>query len=402
MSTAITKNDFAGLGIYATCILLASLPLFPNPLALPAILKLSIAAVLASAAMAAYRLTGLADYIKDPDGAFGQACLGILICSGLYSLLAVDPQPGIIFMAFLLWTAAGLLNMISSKVAGLFCLSLLIFMNTFADRLALPMDSDRYANTMFMLLAMALMAAFMCWRARNYTHVRRERKHLKGEFVQKTEQLKDAEARIHAMTVRDMDTIALKYPYFKEVLRKQKLHADQEDEAFCIGLIEIDHFASLQERCGEGAAKQLAREFAERTTNLIEDMDFLPYQGDSYVPLGRVGDSLFGLLLPGANLQAGARCVEQLHKAKEFHDIPTKAGPVTLTLTIGLTEYTAGADVDELMKQLSVELERARLSHADLHNTIDKPKKIGAPLRGASSASELQLLDYRDYHRPVH
>src|SRR5262249_43346524 len=155
----------------------------------------------------------------------------ILICSGLYSLLTPDPRPGTMFMAFLLWSAVGLLNLTPSKVAGLFCLSLLVYMNTFADRLALPMEDERYADTMFMLLAISLMAAFMAWRARDYTHVRRERKHLRRENVEKSEQLKDAEARIHAMTVRDMDTIALKYPYFKDVLIKQKRHADEEGEA---------------------------------------------------------------------------------------------------------------------------------------------------------------------------
>lgn len=402
MSTAITKNDFAGLGIYATCILLASLPLFPHPLALPAIFELSLAAVLGSAAMTAYRLSGAADYLKDPDGAFAQACLGILVCCGLYSLLAQEPRPAIMFMAFLLWSAVGLLNLTPAKVAGLFCLGLLVYLYTFAGQLALPMENERYVDTMFMLLAMALMAGFMSWRARDYTRVRRERKHLKRENVEKAEQLKEAEARIHAMTVRDMDTIALKYPYFKDVLVKQKLHADQEGEAFCIGLIELDHFAALQQRCGDGAAKQLLREFAERTTKLIEDMDFLPYQGETYVPLGRVGDSLFGLLLPGANLQAATRCVEKLHKAKEFRDIPTKVGPVTLTLTIGITEYTADEDVEALMQQLSVQLERARMSHEDLHRTIQKPKQVGAPLKGASTAGEMKLLDYRDYHRPVH
>lgn len=402
MNTAAWKTYFVGLGIYAACIVLAALPIYPKPLDAMAVTQLLSAAAIASAVVAALRISGLDEHLQDRGAAFTQALFGIAVCSGIYSLVSPQSRPEVTFMAFLLWTAVSLMRLTPRQVAVLYMANLAIYMNAFSSTLFLSADAERYSNAVFMLLTTTLMAAFMCWRAADYTRVRREKSQLKEENAQQTEQLAEAEARIHALTVQDMDTIALKYPYFKDGLAQQKTRADKTGETFSIGLIEIDHFASIQERCGESAGKQLLREFAERATRLVRKMDFLDETEDTYHPLGRVGEGLFGLILPGTNLKGALHCADRLHAAVEFHNIHTSAGPVTVTLTIAVTEYAAGEEVDEIMQQLSVELERARLRHEDIYQKAGQPRKPTAPLQGAKSSQDMQLLDYKDYHRPVH
>ena len=402
MNAISWKNYLAGLVVYGTCIVLAALPIYPKPLTALAVTQLLSAAAIASALVAALRMSSLDERLGDPGASFTQSLLGIAICSGLYSLVSTEARPEVAFMAFLLWTAVGLMRLSPRQVGALYAVNLAIYMNAFSSSLFVLRDGERYGDAVFMLLTTTLMAAFMYWRAGDYTRVRKDRARLRDENAQQQEQLAEAEARIHALTVQDMDTIALKYPYFKDALAQQKTRADKTGETFSIGLIEIDHFASIQERCGESAAKQLLREFAERTTKLIRKMDLLEDAGDSYHPLGRVGEGLFGLILPGTNLKGALHCADRLHAAVEFHNIHTNAGSVTLTLTVAVTEYEAGENVDELMQQLSVELERARLRHEDIYEKVNKPKQVGAPLKGAKATNEMQILDYKDYHRPVH
>lgn len=402
MNTAAWKNYFAGLTVYITCIGIAALPLFPKPLNVLAVSQLFSAAAIASALVVVLRISGLDLRLGDRGASFTQALLGIAVCSGLYSVVSTDTRPQVAFMSFLLWTATSLMDLSPRKVAALYTVNLAVYMNAFSENMFVSADTERHVQAVFGLIMTTLMAAFMYWRASEYSRVRNEKARLHDENAQHREQLEEAEARIHALTVQDMDTIALKYPYFKDALAQQKTRADKNGETFSIGLIEIDHFSEIQRSCGEAAAKQLLREFADRATALVRKMDFLETADQTYHPLGRVGDGLFGLILPGANLKGAQYCADILHKAMEFRSIQTSAGPLTLTLSIGVTEYEAGEDVDALMEQLSLSLERARLAQEDIYQKAYQPKKPQAPLKGASSSNEMRLLDYKDYTRPVH
>jgi len=402
MNTTTTKRFFAGLAIYSVCIGLGALPIFSSAMSLAAVLELCVAAAAASVLVAAIRYSRMHRYLKDPAGMFTQAVLGIGICSGLYSVVSSESRPEVMFMAFLLWTATGLMHLTPSRVGILFALNLGIFLNAFSSDLLLATGTQLDAEAIFMLLASALMAGFMYWRAREYTRVRNEKARLRDENTQQSEQLKEAEARIHAITIQDLDSIALKYPFFKGALAREKVRADREGGTFSIGLVAIDHFAEIRALYGEQVAKQLLREFADRTTKLIRNMDFLDATDDSYNPLGRVGEGLSGLLLPGANLKGAKHCVQRLSTAMEYRDIRTVVGPISVTLSIGVVEYVQGEDVDELMSQLGRSLEKARLNHASGLQAAEQPQASLAPLKGARSSQEMDLLAYKDYSRPVH
>lgn len=403
MNTSGLKNSVAGLVIYTVCITLAALPIFPAPMSIAAVLELCAAAVIASMVVAVVRYSGATHLLRDPGGMFTQALLGISVCSGLYSVVSTDSRPEIIFMSFLLWTATGLMCLTPARVATLFALSVGIYLNDFASDRSLFVAGGVHSEAVFMLIVSAVMASFMYWRARDYTRVRNEKMRLREKNAEQAEQIRETESRIHAMTVQDMDTIALKYPYFRNMLLVEKTRTDKGNGTFSIGLIGIDHYETIRGHYGEVAAKQLLREFAERTTKLVRRMDFLQEYDDGFQPLGRVGDSLFGLILPGTNIKGAQHCVERLHKAVEFRDIQTEAGPITVTLSIGVIEYRRGDNVDELLKDLARALAKARVEHE--LEAVGQAKPAGAhldPIRGATATQEMMLLDYKDYGRPVH
>ncbi|MGE5625581.1 MAG: GGDEF domain-containing protein [Bacillota bacterium] len=405
MNSSTIQSDLAGLGIYAACfaVAFASAFVFPGAVSLVAVLELSAAAATATLLTAAVRHSDLAALFRDRDAAFTQALLGIAVCGGLYALVSVHPRPEAVFMAFLLWTASGLLQFTPIKVAALFVLNTAIYVNVFSAPLVSGENAAEHAETVLMLLASAVMAAFMCWRARSYTRIRREKAQLQVENAEKSEALQAAEARIHAMTVQDMDTIALKYPYFRRVLMEMKSRADKSGGTFSIGLIAVDHFDVIRAGRGELAARQLLREVADRTSKLVRNMDFLAEVDEDFQPLGRVGESLFGLILPGTNLKGAQHCADRLHAAMEFRDIRTGTGAVSITLSIGIIEYTRGENIDELFAELSRSLEKARVAHERATpEPAARPVQSTDPIKGASTVREMVLLDYKDYGRPVH
>src|SRR5690348_2330141 len=193
MNATSWKKYIAGLAVYGTCIVLAALPIYPKPLTQLALSQLLSAAAIASALVAALRMSGLDERLGDRGAYFTQALLGIGVCSGVYGLVSTDPRPDIAFLGYLLWTAVGLMNFSPRRVLALYLANLAIYLNTFSDLLFVTADRERYADAMFSLLMTTLMAAFMSWRAAEYTRARKEKARLRDENAQQLEQLQEAE-----------------------------------------------------------------------------------------------------------------------------------------------------------------------------------------------------------------
>src|SRR5579863_8458271 len=79
MNAISWKNYFAGLVVYGICIALAALHIYPKPLTELAVTQLLSAAAIASALVAALRISGLDERLRDPGASFTQSLLGIAI-----------------------------------------------------------------------------------------------------------------------------------------------------------------------------------------------------------------------------------------------------------------------------------------------------------------------------------
>ena len=394
------KNYYAGLGIYGICIGIAALPILSTGLDVRGALELLAGAAIASLFIAMYRGSRLARAFKDSSGVFVQALSGIVVCGGLYGLVSGAPRPEVMFTVFLLWTAVGLMHLTPMRVMTLFALSAGIFANAFASTLFLKTGTEAQAEAIYMLVLSCVMAGFMYWRARDYTRVRNEKAQLREENSRQAGEIEEAKQRIHALTVQDLDTIALKYPFFKQELQRCKERADRSGEIFTVGLVSIDHFAELSQRHGETAMKQLNREVVQRVTGVVGKMNH--DNGGSH-PVGKVGEGLFGIILDRTNLRGAHSCAERLHATISHQVVRTLAGPLDLTITIGLTEYFRGESVDELMALVGKSLEKARLAEVeDFQVAAKQPEPKGAPIKAARGTQDLRILHENEYSSPLH
>jgi GGDEF domain-containing protein len=393
---------YAGLGIYLICIGVAALPILSAGLDLKGTLALCAAAVLASLFVAVYRGSLAARAFQDPNGMLAQSLLGIGVCEGLYSAIASDPRPEVLFTAFLLWTAVGLMYLTPRGVIALFALHTGIFINAGASALFIATRTEKHAEAVYMIVLSAVMAGFMYWRAADYTRVRREKSELRQENSRQAGEIEEAQRRIHELTVQDMDTIALKYPFFKEELRRCKERADRGGETFTIGLVSVDHFAALAENHGDMVAKQITREVVQRIARVVGKVG-LNDDGSGHQPVGKVGDGLFGIILPRTNLKGSAACAEKLHAGVGHQAIRTLAGPVDVTLTVGLSEYFSGESVDEMLQLVGRSLEKARLQGFEELQPAARPRAAQGPaVKAATGSHDLRLLHEKEYESPLH
>jgi len=400
MNDVDIKTYLYGFGAYAACLIPAMLPIFQPALGWEAALRLGLAAVLACTLVVLELLTGFDARIGDPGAKFSQGLLGISVCAGLYAVLAPAAEPQVVLMS-LLWIAVGLTRLRPGHVLALSAVYTGVYLNAFTG-LLLDTHAPRHADALYVMLVSAVLCTFMWLRAHEYAKSHSRHAELRDENQRQADELSEARRRIHAMTMQDMDTIALKYPFFKEELRRCKENADRKGAIFSIGLIEIDHFSVLEQRYGEVVVKQLLREIVDRLTRVMGDFGLeQPGDGNCH-PLGRVGDGLYGMILPRANLKGVLACAERLHHAVELQPIRTMAGMVNVTLTIGVVEYYPGEGVDELLAMVGKSLEKARVRNVEDLKVMARPAAAGAPVKAAASASELRLLHYKEYESPVH
>ena len=394
------KSYLSGVGAYVACLLPAMVPIFQPPLDGVTIMRLTVAAVAGCLIVAIALLTGFDRKVGDPDAKLMQALLGITVCAGLYAALAPLSQPQIVLMS-LLWIAIGLTKLVPRFVLVLMALYMGIYLNAFTSSM-LDAREVRHADSIYTLVVSLVLGAFMYLRAQEYERGRGEKAALQDTNLRQAGELEEAEARIHALTKQDMDTVALKYPFFKEELHRCRERSDREGSIFCVGLVAIDHVQGLNERYGEIVMKQLTREIVERITGVTSKMGLEDADDGGYHPVGRIGDGLFGIILPRANLKGAQACAQQIHNAVEFQAIRTMAGLVNVTLTIGMAEYYPGESVDELMDLVGRSLEKARLHDMQELQSITRPRPQAAPVKAATSMRDLRLLHEKEYDSPLH
>lgn len=395
-----TKNYLFGLGAYVVCLVPAMLPIVQPAIGLDVAVRLALAACFASVLVLLAQLTDFDRKIGDPGAAFTQSLLGIAVCAGLYAALAPVSQPQIMLMS-LLWVAIGLTRLSPRQVAVLVTVYLGIYLNAYSYSL-FDAHETRHAEALYTLLVSATLCTFMYLRSHDYARAHDEKSELHGENARQAELLEEAKARIHAITIQDMDTIALKYPFYREELRRCKENADKTGTTFAIGLIEVDHFTALNDRYGETVMKQLLREVVDRVSGVMGKHGFKEEGDGGYHPLGRVGDGLYGMILPRANMKGALACAKQLHQVVELQAIRTMAGPLNVTLTIGMVEYFPGESLDELMETVGRSLEKARIHNAEELQAATRKKEQLAPVKAATGMHDLRILHHKEYDAPVH
>lgn len=341
MTTSIPRNFYAGLLLYAVSFALGRLPLFATTLTLHELGVLAAAAGLASCVVALLLVTGLNERLRDPVAAFTQALLGIIVCTGLYAFIDHDVSPLVLIIGGL-WVAVSVSHLSAKRTLALQTVYFALY--TYAAFPAMVgADGPAQRDAIYGLIMSLVFASLLYWRVHDYEHHHSEK-------ATTTERLEEAAEQVRTLTTYDPDTTALKQSYFVAQLLREKVRVDHEGGTFSMGLIEIDDFAALAQRLGQTAAKQLLREFSERSAKKIRQTDTLHNWPRTFQPLGRLSDGRFGLLLPAANYEAAMACAQRLHDAVDFQSIRTAAGVVGITLSIGITEYVKTETLEDIMQ----------------------------------------------------
>ncbi|MCK4321759.1 GGDEF domain-containing protein [candidate division WOR-3 bacterium] len=106
--------------------------------------------------------------------------------------------------------------------------------------------------------------------------------------------------------------------------------ANRYERSLSFVMLSLDNLEQLKKTYGDEIADQVLVTVAERYRTKVRSVDIL----------GRYGDEVFVLLLPEANLTDARKVAERICKAVGEIPAPSVSGPVTITISLGVTNLT--------------------------------------------------------------
>ena len=139
---------------------------------------------------------------------------------------------------------------------------------------------------------------------------------------------------------RDMLTGVLNRRAFEEEFHRETARAQRVAEPFCLALLDLDGFKSVNDRYGHLAGDAVLRAVAAHIEKRIRGTD----------RLARYGGEEFALLMPGTAKAAAFVALERIRTALAAEALAVRDHAVALTLSAGLAQYERdGADWDALV-----------------------------------------------------
>jgi diguanylate cyclase (GGDEF)-like protein len=133
--------------------------------------------------------------------------------------------------------------------------------------------------------------------------------------------------------------------------------ARKQSMPLTIGLIDIDHFKKINDRCGHAVGDAVLREFACVGRSALREND----------TLGRWGGEEFLVVLPGITLDVALGVAERLRAAALDMDVPGLAMGMRVTVSSGLATIDGDfATLEEVIAQADAALYEAKNNGRDL------------------------------------
>ncbi|MFZ0956819.1 MAG: diguanylate cyclase [Candidatus Sulfotelmatobacter sp.] len=135
-------------------------------------------------------------------------------------------------------------------------------------------------------------------------------------------------------------------------LQREFSRSGREGKSATVILADIDHFKRVNDSLGHAAGDEVLKEVARRMK-----CDLRPYD-----VVGRYGGEEFLIILPGCDLPNGVRRAEQIRNQIANEPVHTPSGPVSATVSMGVTVTTFSPDLTgaDILQQADISLYKAK------------------------------------------
>ena len=119
-----------------------------------------------------------------------------------------------------------------------------------------------------------------------------------------------------------------------------------------VAMVDIDHFKEINDNYGHEAGDRVLKIVAAILSDALRMPD----------KVGRYGGEEFLIVLPHTGLVHGRKIVERIRASVSKWEFDVGSKKVRLTISIGVTQYKIGEDLEQLMSHASKALQEAKQS----------------------------------------
>ncbi|WP_019142936.1 bifunctional diguanylate cyclase/phosphodiesterase [Noviherbaspirillum massiliense] len=157
---------------------------------------------------------------------------------------------------------------------------------------------------------------------------------------------------IQELAIRDELTGTNNRRHLIKLIEDEKTLANRTGNSFCICLLDIDHFKRINDTYGHSVGDRVLKVFADTVQSKIRAIDCF----------GRYGGEEFLLMLPQTMLDEAQALAERVRISTEQIDFSEIARNLTVTVSIGISEFRPGDTVSQLIAWADQALYQAKSS----------------------------------------
>ena len=163
--------------------------------------------------------------------------------------------------------------------------------------------------------------------------------------------LQAATRKLELLASTDSLTGAFNRRHFMETGNNEIRRSERYDHPFTVLMLDIDHFKAVNDTHGHGVGDDALKKTVEVIQQTLRRED----------TLGRLGGEEFAVMLPETNMSRAALLAERIRFAISEIIIDTPTGPLTFTMSIGVSQGTEGdTKIDDVLKRADAGLYKAK------------------------------------------
>ena len=168
---------------------------------------------------------------------------------------------------------------------------------------------------------------------------------LLGALVDITDQRR-AQDRLRELATRDSLTDVYNRRHLEEIARKELARSERNGRPLTMAMLDVDHFKQINDTYGHQVGDEVLCEIARRFAKSIRASDIL----------GRYGGEEFVVIFPETNLEEARVVSERLLTAVAGQPIAAGRGAISVTVSIGLTTFVSGQDMERVIERADAAL----------------------------------------------
>lgn len=200
------------------------------------------------------------------------------------------------------------------------------------DRFAYPITNDAGIFAIWLFFFMTVRS--LTWPTARFSALR-------NKLSEKNRQLEESLRKIELLARHDSLTGVLNHRSVIETLEVEMERSRRTGQAFCLAMLDLDLFKSINDTYGHPVGDAVLRQVCEIVGPMLRTSD----------AIGRLGGEEFAVILTGTALEDGLGTMERLREAVASHEWDRIAPGLAVSFSAGIAEFSVGDTVQTISKR---------------------------------------------------